>query len=142
MLVIQAVAAHRHRDRAEASRTLQLAVAAARMTGSLRAFRTVPVAEIAEFVDDVPEVREVLAEAAVNAHVELFPARVTLVTLTPREQQLLEQLAGDLTRQQIANSFRVSFNTIKVQLRGLYRKLDVESRADAIARGREYGLLR
>jgi DNA-binding NarL/FixJ family response regulator len=112
------------------------------MTGSLRAFRTVPVAEIAEFVDDVPEVREVLAEAAVSVHVELFPARVTLVTLTPREQQLLEQLAGDLTRQQIANSFRVSFNTIKVQLRGLYRKLDVESRADAIARGREYGLLR
>ena len=141
MLVIQAIAARRTDDGETAARALQRAVAAARMTGALRAFRTVPGGELAELAADRPDAQALLAEPVLRGQAELFTMPVTLIRLTAREKQLLDKLATDLTRQQIANSLRVSFNTVKVQLRGLYRKLEVDSRADAIARGREYGLL-
>jgi LuxR family maltose regulon positive regulatory protein len=141
MVTIHAIAAQRTGDRRAAAWALQRAVAAARMTGSLRAFRTVPGDELGELATEQPDAQALLAEPALRDQAEIFAMPVTVVRLTAREKQLLDKLATELTRQQIANSLRVSFNTVKVQLRGLYRKLDVESRADAIARGREYGLL-
>jgi LuxR family maltose regulon positive regulatory protein len=141
MLLIQSIAARRTGDRANAERALGRAVAAARMTGLRRPFRSVPAEELAQLASSLPDAQSLLLEPALRHQAEMFAGPVSLVRLTGRERQLLDKLASDLTRQQIANSMRVSFNTVKVQLRGLYRKLEVESRADAIARGREYGLL-
>jgi LuxR family transcriptional regulator, maltose regulon positive regulatory protein len=142
MLLVHAIAAARTGQSRAAVTALQRAVDAARASGSLRPFRTVPRDELANLAAELPDAATLLADPGLGAQRDLFPASVALIALTRREQELLEQLSGALTRQQIANSLRISFNTVKVQLRGLYRKLDVESRADAVARGREYGLLR
>lgn len=61
--------------------------------------------------------------------------------LTPAERRVLELLPTHLTDAQMAEQLYVSRNTIKTHVRSLYRKLEVSSRADAVGRARELGLL-
>lgn len=61
--------------------------------------------------------------------------------LTSREVHVLRRLPSRLSNSEIASEMYVSVNTIKSHLKSLYRKLDVASRRDAIARGQELGLL-
>lgn len=63
------------------------------------------------------------------------------VALSPRQQEILPLLAADITLQQIADQLGVSINTIRTQVRGLYKKLGVTSRAAAVATARHTGLL-
>jgi LuxR family maltose regulon positive regulatory protein len=75
-----------------------------------------------------------------DAHLP-YPAGLVLVELTRRERQLLEGLAADRSRGQLARAHRVSLNTVKSQLAALYRKLGVGTREDALERARRLGLL-
>lgn len=63
------------------------------------------------------------------------------IALTPREQDVLALLAGPGTIGQVAEALGVTQNTIKSQLRGLYRKLGAASRDDALLTARAAGLL-
>ncbi|WP_369135342.1 response regulator transcription factor [Modestobacter sp. I12A-02662] len=60
--------------------------------------------------------------------------------LTERELAVLRALRGDLSLRGIADSLHLSVNTVKGYAKGLYRKLGVASRAEAVSRGRELGL--
>ncbi len=60
--------------------------------------------------------------------------------LTERELAVLRALRGDLSLRGIGGSLHLSVNTVKGYAKGLYRKLGVASRAEAVARGRELGL--
>jgi LuxR family maltose regulon positive regulatory protein len=62
--------------------------------------------------------------------------------LTCAELRLLPMLATHLTFPQIAAAMSLSPNTIKSQAYSLYRKLDVSSRAEAVARSRQRALLK
>lgn len=55
-----------------------------------------------------------------------------MVSLTPREEQVLGLLAAHTSVQKIAESLYVSRNTAKTHLRVLYRKLGVSSREAAL----------
>ncbi|MFD4467894.1 LuxR C-terminal-related transcriptional regulator [Rhodococcus sp. NPDC058505] len=61
--------------------------------------------------------------------------------LTAREMELLLELPSWRTAEQIAADLFVSVNTVKTHLRGIYRKLEVGSRRDAITTARGLGLL-
>jgi LuxR family maltose regulon positive regulatory protein len=61
--------------------------------------------------------------------------------LTPAERRVLELLPTHLSEQQIAEQLYVSRNTVKSHVRSVYRKLAVGSRADAVRRARDAGLL-
>ena len=61
--------------------------------------------------------------------------------LSERELEVLRALTGSGSLREIADSLFISHNTIKTHVRTLYFKLGVSSRADAIARGRELGLI-
>ena len=61
--------------------------------------------------------------------------------LTPAERRVLDLLPTHLTDAQMAEQLYVSRNTVKSHVKSLYRKLEVSSRADAVARAREMGLL-
>ena len=61
--------------------------------------------------------------------------------LTEREAAVLRMLAGTASLREIADELFVSHNTVKTQVKSIYRKLGVAARADAVARGRELGLL-
>ena len=54
-----------------------------------------------------------------------------LGSLTPRERELLEELASGLTNQQMATRVDVSLNTVKFHLKNLYDKLGLGNRAQA-----------
>ena len=61
--------------------------------------------------------------------------------LSERELEVLRLLASRLSQREIAAELYVSFNTVKSHLRSIFRKLGVTSRAEAVARARELGLL-
>lgn len=61
--------------------------------------------------------------------------------LTPREMELLRELPSWRTAEEIAADLFVSVNTVKTHLRGVYRKLGVRTRRDAITAARNRGLL-
>lgn len=61
--------------------------------------------------------------------------------LTPAELRLLRFLPTHLNMSEIAAEMFVSPNTVKSHAKSVYRKLDVSSRADAVTRAREAGLL-
>lgn len=69
-----------------------------------------------------------------------LPAELA-ASLTDREQAVLGFLDSHLTTRQIADELYVSVNTVKSQVRSVYRKLDVSRRGDAVRRARHLGLL-
>ncbi len=60
--------------------------------------------------------------------------------LTRREQVVLSNLSEDVTLEQIATKLFVTRNTVKSQVRSVYRKLGVSNRAEAVAWARRAGL--
>jgi DNA-binding NarL/FixJ family response regulator len=65
----------------------------------------------------------------------------TAPALTQREQQILELLADGLGNKQIAARLGITTNTVKTHLELLFDKLDVSSRAEAVATAAREGLL-
>jgi LuxR family maltose regulon positive regulatory protein len=61
--------------------------------------------------------------------------------LTDRELALLRALRGPLSAREIASEMYLSINTVKGYTKSLYRKLEVVTRADAVRRGHELGLI-
>lgn len=61
--------------------------------------------------------------------------------LTPRELEVLEQLALGGGNADLARSLFVSENTVKTHLASIYRKLDVDRRVDALREARSRGLI-
>jgi LuxR family maltose regulon positive regulatory protein len=72
------------------------------------------------------------ARAAVPALVE---------PLSERELSVLRYLPSRLSNREIGAELYVSLNTVKSHLKAIYRKLGVESRDDAVRRGRQLGLI-
>jgi LuxR family transcriptional regulator, maltose regulon positive regulatory protein len=62
--------------------------------------------------------------------------------LTRRELAVLRLLPTQLSTREISYELHVSVNTIRSQVRAIYRKLEVTSRTEAVTRARELGLLR
>jgi LuxR family transcriptional regulator, maltose regulon positive regulatory protein len=69
------------------------------------------------------------------------PVGVTARPLTPAEMRALRYLPTHLSFEAIAEELFVSRNTVKTQAIAVYRKLGVSSRALAVQRARELGLL-
>jgi LuxR family maltose regulon positive regulatory protein len=61
--------------------------------------------------------------------------------LTPRELDVLRCLAQGASNQAIAEELFITINSVKKHTGNIYRKLDASSRTQAIARGRELGLI-
>ena len=61
--------------------------------------------------------------------------------LTEREMAVLRLLPSELSQREIASTLYVSLNTVKTHARGIYRKLGVGTRDEAVARARDLGVL-
>ncbi|HVX43655.1 MAG TPA: LuxR C-terminal-related transcriptional regulator, partial [Mycobacteriales bacterium] len=106
----------------DASRSFQQAVAMADRTGCRRPLSLIP----------RPFVPLLTGESADTS---------TDCSLTPRERVVLGHIGRDATIREIASQLSVSQNTLKTQLRGLYRKLGARSRNEALSRARSLNLL-
>lgn len=71
----------------------------------------------------------------------VFAEPVRRVELSRRETDVLRLLADGSTHADIAKTLFVSPNTVKTQLRSIYRKLGAHTRVEAVGRARELRLL-
>jgi DNA-binding NarL/FixJ family response regulator len=62
--------------------------------------------------------------------------------ISPRELEVLEQLAAGLSNKEIADKLHVSPHTVKTHVARLFEKLGARRRTEAILKARELGLLR
>lgn len=70
------------------------------------------------------------------------PAAQPVETLTPREHDVLAEVAAGYTNNEIAARLYISRGTVKRHTANIYRKLGVHHRAEAAARARALGLIR
>ena len=68
-------------------------------------------------------------------------AQVAALGLTPREIEILEQIAAGKSTREIAAALFVSENTVKTHASRLYDKLGVRRRTQAVQEARTLGLL-
>lgn len=69
------------------------------------------------------------------------PSDASVPRLTDRELALLELLPTHLSYADMGERLYLSVNTVKSNLKGLYRKLDAHTRAEAVAAGQAHGLI-
>jgi DNA-binding NarL/FixJ family response regulator len=67
--------------------------------------------------------------------------REPIDSLTARERQVLEALALGLSNRAIARRLEVSVHTVKFHMNGIFAKLQVDSRAGAVAKALRNGLI-
>jgi LuxR family maltose regulon positive regulatory protein len=139
--LLEASLADRSADDKRAHEALRQALALAEHQRVVRPFR-----------DAGPQLRSMLArDAGRFGRLERFADIVLRAlprsssgphdALTDRELALLTELPSMRTAEEIADSMFVSVNTVKTHLRGIYRKLGVNQRRDAITAARRHGLL-
>jgi len=87
------------------------------------------------------EILELLADLGFVFPPELVSQSGIGPALTNAELRVLRFLPSHLTFREIGDRLHVSANTVKTQALSAYRKLDVGSRSEAVARGRAVGLL-
>lgn len=93
---------------------------------------------VAAHVPEATEVMDRLRSARLPAHVA---PDAPVVDLSEREVAVLQVLATGVPVDLVAQQLFVSVNTVKSQLRSLYRKLGVTGRGAAVAEGARLGFL-
>jgi len=141
--LLQALTLDKTDQFAAARFTLEEALALAEPTGMMRSF-----------LDHGPPMNRLLGQASHPYATRLVAASGTAAvdepapapgypqeTLNEREIEVLQLFAAGLTNATIARRLFVSQNTVKWYAKNIYRKLDVHSRAEALARAYEMNLL-
>ena len=101
--------------------------------------------EIAVAIEAAAEGLIVLHPDAVNAGrvtgTTLRPAETPGAPLTPREIEVLRLLAEGLANKNIAWKLKISEHTVKFHVASIFTKLNVSSRAEAVAIGIRQGVI-
>jgi len=118
----------------------------AALADALRASSDFEVVAVGASVAEVASDAEVVVVARAGrdaARVSGVVSRDTLSApvLTHREREILALVADGLGNKQIAGRLGISTNTVKTHLELLFEKLDVASRAEAVATAARMGLL-
>ncbi len=103
---------------------------------------TVAIADARSVLDHCPDpgiLAETLSTLERPAQIRRVPSEEG--ELTPRELGVLQLLRSDLSERDIGRELFVSHYTVHSHVRSIYRKLAVRSRADALERSRELGIL-
>jgi ATP/maltotriose-dependent transcriptional regulator MalT len=136
-----------HRDdgqdcRSQADRTLAHLAMRAQQTGPSRQGAGFLDTSSPDWAAAWPELEAQAQELAITQHGGKPEAAALREQLSHRETEVLRYLPSVLTAGEIGAELYVSVNTVKAHLRSIYRKLGVSRRRDAVARARQYGILR
>ena len=145
VIVLQAVAHHANGENDEAVRLLHDALVMAEPEGFIRTF-----------VDEGTPMSRLLSEAAARQIIPDYVARLLaaleikpeppspqalIEPLTQRELEVLRLIADGLSNREIGERLFLALDTVKGHIRRIFDKLEVQRRTEAVARGRERGLL-
>ena len=89
-----------------------------------------------------PEIAEYLFDLAGDRPSTLKPVDELVEPLTPREIEVLNELANGLTNKAIAQNLNISEHTVKFHISTILFKLDVASRTEAVTVGIRSGLVK
>lgn len=106
--------------------------------------KTCSMEEIAASVRQVLEGGAPMSSRVARRVLEIFSRyapKENTCALTPKEKMILELLARDFGKKQIAEELQISFHTVDAHLRHIYKKLHVHSSAGAVAKALKEGLL-
>lgn len=104
--------------------------------------KTVAADELADSVRRVAAGERPVLDATTATDLAMAAMRADHVTrLSPREHEVLEQVASGLTNASIGRRLGISENSVKSLLRRALGKLDAADRASAVAAGFRLGLL-
>lgn len=132
-LVLAAVAHEQLGRRDAAAANFRSAVTRSRASGSRAGFAMVPGHRLASLADTV--------DLPLHDMPELFPPELSVIEVTPREHAVLRHLAAGRQLSEIASVDFVSINTVKTQVRSIYRKLGASGRDEAVLLARRAGLV-
>jgi LuxR family maltose regulon positive regulatory protein len=156
--VLTALAGQALRDRARATRGLDIALKAAEEEGFRRSFSGAhyDVRNLIDAVAPTMTVYRPVASELVQERDALSPEGLAAATLsryairraegineplTERELTVLRYLQTRLSVMEIGSSLHISINTVKTHTRNIYRKLNAGGRREAVRRGRDLRLL-
>jgi ATP/maltotriose-dependent transcriptional regulator MalT len=102
---------------------------------------------------ELNHVREPLAKSSdvsglsqfVDSRIRTSDARqssISAPTLSMRERDILELISGGLSNKQIAKALNIGPETVKSHVSRIFIKLNVERRAQAVARAQDLGIVR
>ena len=87
--------------------------------------------------------RQFLAEfSKLSKRSDSFPNEDTTPTLTHRERDILDNMAGGASNQEIADKLGISLQTVKTHVSNVLKKLQAKSRRQAAELGIKQGLIR
>lgn|GEM_PF-3104657 len=138
---LKAVAQWRTQDVDGARDSIAGAITAARPHRHLRPFSLLGRHELEQLAREVQELDPILQAIDERGLRQIFGDNATMTRLTDRERAVLEAVAAGGSTLDVAQRLHVSTNTVKSQLRTTYLKLGVRTRADAVARAVDIGLL-
>lgn len=101
---------------------------------------TPPRDDVRQLVDVSGDERAQALWASLSGLRSVFPGPDVGVVLSERESVVLGLLGEPLSVPGIASELHVSVNTVKTQVRSVYRKLGVSTRREAVEQGRSLGL--
>jgi LuxR family maltose regulon positive regulatory protein len=131
-------------DRRSADALFSRALTLTAPTGSIRPFGMLPRRQLTHLLSRAAHASHPPAvEGMVAAIAARYPSCEddAPAILSVRERLVLSRLVEGNTQQRISFELSVSPNTIKTQVRSIYRKLGVSSRDGALQRARSLGLL-
>ena len=73
-----------------------------------------------------------MATKLLEEFVEISKPKVETPTLTPREMEVLRQVARGLSNHEIGAELFISENTVKNHIRNIFEKLQMKSRMEAV----------
>lgn len=122
------------------SHLLEVGISVASVTVSEHQLRCAIEAIASGFVLIHPEVTDTLFTSADSpfSPIDSAPA---IEPLTPREVQVLNQVAGGLANRAIAKALNISEHTVKFHISAILSKLNVSSRTEAVSVGIRTGLV-
>ncbi len=125
----------------DATASLLRAVNQADKSGVIVPFHLLPHATLAELAALHPEAQRFVERNDIRGTTYLAPYQTVAGALSERELIVLRSLEPGATVEQIAKKLFVASNTVKAQLRSIYRKLNVSTRTEALLVAAELGLL-
>jgi DNA-binding NarL/FixJ family response regulator len=82
-----------------------------------------------------------VARQAIAAFKCRMPSTTDSFDLTPREQEVLALLAQGFSYNKVGESLFISIDTVRNHVRNIYEKLQVNSKAEAVAKATKRGLV-
>ena len=126
---------------ADATASLLRAMKQSEKSGVIVPFRLLPQETLEQLVALHPDAAAFVSRHDLIGTSYLAPYQAVAGALSERELVVLRALDPGATVEQVAKKLFVASNTVKAQLRSIYRKLNVSTRTEALLVAAELGLL-